>query len=44
MGVRRVFRRGWVVLFMIGGCMLGLGWVVVVRFVGGSACGVVVLR
>ncbi len=25
MGVLHVFRRGWVVLCMIGGCMLGLG-------------------
>ncbi len=44
MWVLRVLRRGWVVLFVIGGCMLGLGWVVVVRFVGGSLYGVVLLR
>ena len=42
MWIRRVLRREWMVLCMIGGCMLGLG-VVIVHFVGGSGCGVVVL-
>ena len=42
MGVLRVFRPGYVVRVVIGGSMLGLGLVVVVCFVGGSVCGVVV--
>ena len=44
MGVLSVFRLGWVARVVFGGCMLGLWWVVVVCFVGGSVCGVVVLR
>ena len=44
MGVLHLFRRGWVVRVVIGGCMLGLGRVGVVCFVGESVCGVVVLR
>ena len=40
MRVRSFLLLGWVVLCMIGGCMLGLG-VVLVHFVGRLGCGVV---
>ena len=42
-GVLHAFSRGWVVRVVIGGCMLGLGRVGVIWFVGESAWGVVVL-